>query len=123
MRLDKLHEDNRGIISLLTEDMPWPEVSVFTTKAGYSRGGCVHHQNDEFTMVIAGEVLYRIGDEYKILKAGDSYKIPKSSPHYFISITESIVLEFGATPSEKQVKHKEFRKIVNNINQKYKEEL
>jgi len=33
-----------------------------------------------------------------------------------VSLSDSIVMEFGATPEEKKEKHPEFRKIVDEIN-------
>ena len=42
--------------------------------------------------------------------------IPRNTPHYFIALEDSIILEWGATPEEKINKHKEFRKMVDDIN-------
>ncbi len=116
MRLEEIHADARGKINLLTGDMKLDEITVFTTNAGYARGGCIHEINDEYTVIIEGEVLYCIGDKYSILKKGDSCIIPKLTPHYFLSITDSIVLEWGAIPIEKLKKHAKYRQIVDNIN-------
>ena len=117
MKLTKIHEDDRGTISLLTEDMKWDEVTIFHTKAGRARGGCIHNINDEFNSIIEGEIIYKVGKQTYHLKTGDSCFIPAGKPHYFMSITDSIVLEWGATPAEKKEKHKEFRLVVDQINQ------
>ncbi len=116
MELEKLHEDNRGSISLLTGDMKWDEVTIFHTEAEYARGGCIHRNSDEYTCVIEGEVIYQIGTKTIELKTGESYMIPKNTPHYFWSVINSIVIEWGAKPEEKKQKHLEFRKIVDLIN-------
>jgi len=118
MKLNTIHSDARGAISLLTEDMKYPEVTVFHTKKGFARGGCIHDLSDEYTCVIEGEVEYRIGDKVLKMKDGESAIITRNTPHYYVSLTDSIVLEWGATPAEKQNKHLEFRAIVDEINAK-----
>ena len=116
MKFKELHADARGKINILTEDMKLDEVTVFTTKAGYARGGCIHEINDEYTVIVEGEVMYRIGEKYTIVTKGESLIIPKNTPHYFISITDSVVLEWGATPEEKKKKHAKYRQIVTDFN-------
>ena len=116
MKLNEIYTDFRGKIMTLTEDMSFPEVTIFTTKAGVARGGCIHSKNDEYTCVIEGEVEYVIGEEKIKLLVGENALIPKNTAHYYTSLTDSIVLEWGATPAEKQTKHIEFRKIVDQIN-------
>ena len=118
MKLTELHQDERGSIKILTEEpLTVPEVTVFETKAGYARGGCVHNMSDEYTTIIEGTVKYNIrGREFRLQK-GDSAKIPKNHPHYFISVTDSIVLEWGATPEEKANKDMTTRVLVDRINQ------
>jgi len=116
VKLNTIHTDSRGSISLLTEEMKYPEVTVFHTNEGFARGGCIHELSDEYTCVIEGEVEYRIGDKTLRMKDGESAVIPRNTPHYYASITDSIVLEWGATPAEKQKKHAEFRAIVDAIN-------
>jgi len=117
MKLDTIHEDFRGKIASLTEDMKWEEVTIFHTKKDKARGGCIHKINDEYTCVIEGSVKYFIGDEIIYLNTGDSWVIPKDTPHYFISLTDSTILEWGATIEEKKDKHILFREEVNSINE------
>jgi len=117
MKFHEIHKDSRGSINILTEDMALDEVTVFTTRKGFARGGCIHNINDEYTCVVEGEVEYCIGDETQNLKMGESLIIPKGTPHYFVSLTDSIVLEWGASPAEKMEKHAEFRRIVEKINE------
>ena len=127
MKLDKLHGDDRGEIYLLTGFKEYPEVTMFTTKEGYARGGCIHNVHDEYCCVLEGEIEYHLidnsGDDmfghasFK-LKVGQTITIPKGTPHYFLSKTDSVVLEWGATPEEKKEKHQFMRKIVDDINGK-----
>jgi mannose-6-phosphate isomerase-like protein (cupin superfamily) len=117
VKLDLIHQDKRGSVSSITDDaLGHPEVTVFTTNAGFARGGCIHNISDEYCTVISGQVEYVIGDELHVLTDGMSVKIPKGTPHYFISWGSSVVLEWGATIAEKQEKHAEFRQIVDRIN-------
>ena len=117
MKLDLIHQDKRGcILSLISDKLPYPEITVFETNAGFARGGCIHNISDEYCTVIAGQVEYVIGDELHVLSDGMSIKIPKGTPHYFISWGSSVVLEWGATVAEKKEKHAEFRQIVDRIN-------
>ena len=117
MKLNLIHQDSRGqILSLKSDNLPFDEVTIFETNAGFARGGCVHNLNDEYCTVIAGQIEYVIGDELHILSEGMSIMIPKGTPHYFTSWGYSMVLEWGATVSEKQHKFPDFRQIVDRIN-------
>lgn len=120
MKLFKVNEDKRGQIYTLAGFKTFPEVAMLITKKGYSRGGCVHNIHDEFVTVLEGEVYYYVGEERKFLKLqqGDNITIPKATPHYLYSVTDSTILEWGATLEEKNTKHKEFREIVNKINER-----
>lgn len=117
MELQTIHTDKRGSVNLLLGDLrQFKEVTVFVTKAGYARGGCIHNINDEVCCVIEGSILYIVGDNQLCLGVGDIVRIPKSTPHYFLSETDSVVLEWGATPEEKKEKHHEYRAVVDRIN-------
>lgn len=118
MKLNDIFSDFRGKIMTLTGDMTFPEVTIFTTKAGKARGGCIHTESDEYTCVIEGEVEYIIGDKRIYLSTGQNVLIPKNTPHYYISKTDSIVLEWGANPEEKANKHAQTRKIVDEYNKR-----
>jgi hypothetical protein len=122
MKLIKIHEDLRGSIHIVEGLYKYPEVTIFQTIAGFARGGCIHNINDEYCSVIEGEILYCIGDlnNHKTLKTGETVCIPKSTPHYFLSITNSTVLEWGANPEEKKEKHPFFRQVVDYINEESK---
>ena len=107
MKLTKVHEDFRGYTYILEdENFPFPEITIFFTKAGFARGGCIHRKSDEQFKVLSGEVTTQ-GIEKGF--------IPKGTPHYFISLTDSIVMEWGAGKDE-QEKDPLYRTTVNTIN-------
>ena len=117
MKLEQIHEDSRGKIALLLDAFKnLKEVTVFVTSKGFARGGCVHKFNDEYCTVIEGMVEYRLDSRFIILGPGESLTIQKNTPHYFVALEDSVVLEWGATPKEKQEKDEHFRKIVDEIN-------
>ena len=119
MKLELINSDKRGEINIITELSQFSEVAIFTTKAGFARGGCIHGINCEYVCVLEGVIKYIQGENKveTIMYPGTSIAIPKATPHYFLSITNSTVAEWGATPAEKQFKHKEFRAIVDRLNQ------
>lgn len=109
-----VHSDERGEIYIA----PWKkerDIAIFTTKQGYARGGCIHH-DDEFFVVIAGEVGCTIDDEYRIYKAGMSDCIKKNIPHMTVSLTDSVIMEWGARRDDKNTYHEGYRKKVEMIN-------
>jgi len=124
LQLHKIHEDDRGAIFLIKGDLKeHEEITLFTTKKGLARGGCIHKKNDEHCVVLEGKIIYYIGEAIKsnaglLCDKGDSVLIPKNTPHYFIAFEDSLVMEWGATPEEKLEKHKETREIVEEINEK-----
>ena len=118
MKLNKIHSDKRGDIYTLTELLVFPEITLFKTNKGMARGGCIHNINREFVCVLEGNIRYTTPRQSVELEAGDTYRINSNTPHYFESLTDSLVVEWGATPEEKAVKHPEFRKIVEEINKR-----
>lgn len=117
LKLKQIHKDNRGEIYLLKGSLEeHEEITIFYTKKGFARGGCIHRTNGEFNIVMEGRICYFIGEKEILLTKGNSVKIPSNSPHYFISLTNSLVMEWGCVPEEKIEKYKPFRDIVNNIN-------
>jgi len=117
LKLEKIHEDNRGDIYLLKGDLKeHEEISILTTKKGVARGGCIHRINDEYNVVLEGEIIYYVGEQEFHMKKGDTVKVPKNTPHYFLSLLDSIVAEWGATTEEKKDKYAPLRKIVEKIN-------
>lgn len=117
MNLELIHEDFRGRINRLVEGFKsFSEVTIFETKAGFCRGGCIHRLSDESVTVLEGEIVYVTPEGYFTLGRGENFQIPKNTPHYFLSKTDSVVLEWGPKEEEKKEKHADFRQIVDNIN-------
>jgi hypothetical protein len=116
LTLKEIHSDYRGSIYLLEGIWGYPELTVFFTKAGCARGGCIHPKSDEHCTVISGHIHYVIGKLEYHMQDGDSRMIPKNTPHYFFSHTDSVILEWGAMPEEKKNKDPELRKVVETIN-------
>lgn len=119
LKLKEIHKDDRGEIYIMIGDLKdHKEITFFTTKKGFARGGCIHKINDEFSTVLEGRIQYSVGDNKILAKKGESIKIPRNTPHYFISLTDSLVTEWGCLPEEKIEKHKAFREVVDGINKK-----
>ncbi len=118
LKLIKHHEDFRGEIYLIKGLKKYEEVTMLSTKKGFSRGGCVNRLNDEIHVVIEGSIHFFIGNSGRVMKAGGLVIVPKNMPHYFVSLTDSLVQEWGCIPEEKMERNKQFRKLVNNINKK-----
>ena len=120
LKLSNVHSDSRGSIDVLVgeELTTIPEITIFHTKAGRARGGCIHPESREHLVVIEGEIIYFTDLLQKRLVPGESLTIEPNIPHYFLSITDSVVAEWGPQISEKQDKHEEFRAIVLAINSK-----
>lgn len=117
MKLDTIHTDGRGSINLLLGDLEeHEEVTIFKTNKGYARGGCIHEKSEEYCCIIEGMVEYVVGSTARICRRGDIVYIPKNTPHYYITLENSVVIEWGANPEEKKEKHLETRKIVDEIN-------
>jgi mannose-6-phosphate isomerase-like protein (cupin superfamily) len=119
LKLEKLHEDGRGEIYLILGDLQeHDEITIFTTRKNYARGGCIHKLNNEFCTVLEGKIRYFIGEKEPLeMNAGQTVMIKKNTPHYFVSLEDSIVMEWGATPAEKKEKHLATRKLVDEINE------
>jgi mannose-6-phosphate isomerase-like protein (cupin superfamily) len=124
VHLETIHEDERGTISLLHGFQTYEEATMFTTKDGYARGGCVHLDSDEFLCVLEGSIcfVYGIGSaEVRLqLNAGNTFKIKANTPHYFISSGDSIVMEWGPKVEEKNNRYAPFREKVDIINREHK---
>lgn len=122
MEMKTIHSDDRGDINLIlgSDLCGLDEITIFTTKKGHARGGCIHLNSNEHCCLIAGEVEYFVGDFIFKCKPGDPISIPRNTPHYFVAKTDSVMAEWGASPEEKKNKHLETRKIVDEINEKLK---
>jgi quercetin dioxygenase-like cupin family protein len=117
LEIKKVHEDERGEIYTIPLEKD-KELTILMTNKGYARGGCVHFKNNENCIVVKGKIQYFKGDTNITLTMGDTVYIPKGTPHFYISETDSILMEWGATLKEKDTKHVPFRNIVLDINKK-----
>lgn len=126
--MKKIHEDQRGEIYIITGDIQHEEITLFVTNKGFARGGCIHRINDEFCVVLEGEIRYHrfgmniagidVGEYVVTLNEGDKIMVTHGIPHHFISMTKSVVMEWGPSGEEKKERDSETRKIVDEINQK-----
>ena len=114
--LKQIHSDKRGEIWILDGFASFSECKILKTNKGSARGGCVHTQ-DEYLVVLEGTIGLACGETYYLLNKGDSRKILANTPHYFYSIKDSVVSEWGAS-LEGTTKDPEFLKIVEEINGK-----
>ena len=120
LKFEMIHEDERGEIYLITGALPeGRELTLFTTKKGFARGGCIHKESAEDCIIIKGEIQYFIeGWDPAFMSRGDTCHISSNTPHYFIALTEeTIVMEWGPKPGEKTEKYPEWRETVDGINQ------
>lgn len=117
MILNKIQEDNRGSIFILEGLSDFSELKLIKTNKGYARGGCVHSQNEYF-YILEGKLDLFIGSEiYKNISSGFGIIISAYQPHYIVSLTDSIFMEYGAD-FEGTIKNEEFLQIVKGINEK-----
>ena len=117
MKLLKINEDKRGDIHAIEDErLGYDEVAVFFTKKGMARGGCIHPNSDEFLLVVKGKIHYVAGNTELIMSDGTVVFTPKNTPHYFKALSDCIVMEWGASKSEKGHKDKNYKRIVDEIN-------
>jgi len=113
LKLNRIYEDKRGEIYTIT-DKDDNEITILITRAGKARGGCIH-QEEEHILVLSGYAEYNINDSINYCHKGGGLIIPRDTPHYYISHTDSVILEWGASFNN-TIKDKETRKIVEDIN-------
>ena len=116
MKLDKIHQDERGEIWTLMID--GREHTFLKSNKNSARGGCIHRFSEEHAVVLHGAVEYHVrGRKPRIFKNGEILLIKPNCPHYFIALEDAVVLEWGPSPEEKKEKHKQWRKVVDRINE------
>jgi hypothetical protein len=116
MKLDKIHQDERGEIWTLMID--GIEHTFLKSNKNCARGGCIHRLSREYAVVLQGAVEYHVrGKKPRIYKKGESLSIQPNCPHYFIAIEDSVVMEWGPSPEEKKEKYPQWRKVVDRINE------
>jgi len=59
----------------------------------------IHHHQDEWFFALAGEFVFKVGDETICAKAGDSVLAPRKVPHAFANISETGTLIVGFQPA------------------------
>ncbi|MHA1853885.1 MAG: hypothetical protein ACTSUF_10335 [Candidatus Heimdallarchaeaceae archaeon] len=111
MNSQKTFEDSRGTIRVFYDNDE--ELKVITTYQGKARGGCLH-DCDEVFEVVSGDVLLVAGNSL-CLKAGKSCVIQAFTHHWFISLTDSVVIERirRKSNSRKDEKIRDFIKKIN----------
>jgi len=110
-----IHKDSRGTITCFYID--GVEYTILQTRKGFARGGCIHNVV-EHAAVLQGEVEYHIrGNAAFKVQKGDNVHVQSETPHYFVSLTDSIVLEWNAPPDQKKRKDTEWRSMVEKINE------
>lgn len=116
MKLKNIHRDSRGeTYSVTGENLGVPEIALFFTKENHARGGCIHSRNEYFC-VISGDIVLVMGDDEYLMTKGDAVVINSDTPHYYISKTDSVVIEWNLDPKEKNVKYNNHKEIVDRIN-------
>ncbi len=121
MKIDKIHEDHRGTIEILTGDIrSCHEITIFRTNRGYMRGGCLHPKSKEHLVVIEGKIRYvckvNNAERQVTLDAGESITIGPNVAHYFEALTDCLVIEYGPSAEEKQGRDEDYRKLVEEHN-------
>jgi hypothetical protein len=111
-----IHEDERG--QIICFYLRGKEYTLLTTKRGFARGGCIHNKT-EYAVVLEGIIEYHIKGRtrFTTLSKGENIQVPPETPHYIIAVTDAIMMEWGAPPDQKKRKDKEFRAIVDKINE------
>lgn len=115
MDITKIHEDERGEMYIIPLDDE-KDLLIYTTNAGYARGGGVHTESDEYFVVIQGDVEVYHGDSWHSYHAGQLGFIPRGTPHMMIAATDCLMMEWGAPRSDKNTFDETLRQKVENIN-------
>ena len=117
MEINKIHEDDRRKISLLSGLIDKDrEFTIIHLKKGKAIGGCVH-QEVEHMCLIDGSMFVTIGSVHESLIAGDAREIGPMAPHMFHAKEDCIILEWGVKPEDKGEHDAEMRSEVNEINE------
>ena len=112
MKIETINEDKRGSICEITIDKN--KFLMIRTNANYMRGGDFH-DTIQYQYIILGrlELVYLKDNKEvkKIIKTGDVIKINPHTPHYFKSITYSVMIEYLEGEYSKHY-YKPFRDVV-----------
>jgi len=112
-----VHQDKRG--SIFVEKNGRKELTILNTHKNMARGGCIHTFKEEFT-VISGIVLLFINSVAHLATEDNKpFLIQKNTSHYFIALTDSVVVEESSGVFCCTIYDKKDREIVNKINKLY----
>ena len=98
------YEDERGQITNLLEDLPFPiqHVAFITCKRGAFRGNHVHQEDSHYTYLVSGDMCYtqKEGDmlETVWLEPGDVVFTPAGVPHMMWFADDSVIIAFTTRP-------------------------
>ena len=56
------------------------------------------HPHEQVTYIVAGEILFFLGDERQPLSAGDMVAVPPDAPHHIQVLSDSVLLIDTFTP-------------------------
>jgi len=112
MKIEKIHEDQRGAIYRIL--FSGKEFLLVSTNKGYSRGGDFH-ESMQHDVVLSGKVNYIVRQEGRdnvmTLKSGHIIHIEAGSPHMWTALEDSLIVEWLAGEFEKKY-FDMYRKIV-----------
>jgi len=115
MNYEKIHEDKRGEIYTLKlfNKTYW---HMYTHK-GHARGGDIH-EGKQYNVVVTGKFLVRMiqkeGEKEVIICAGETIVIHKETPHVFIALEDSYMIEWHdhqLPPLEKKRIYQPYREL------------
>ena len=117
--LRKIHSDKRGSIHTITDkSLDGKEITIIHTNKDCARGGCINKNSDEHHIVVKGKIYFGIGGKELVLcKKGDTIIAQANTPHYCISVDDSIFIEFGRKVDENTAIDESMRKVVDKINE------
>lgn len=92
--------DNRGsLVQLIHEG--YRQVNVITSKAGVSRGGHYHKENEEAFYIISGSLKVIVEDQEYIFSAGDFFGIEANDMHRFLFLEDTTLVSMYSNGVEK----------------------
>ena len=118
LNIKKEHEDNRRTIYLLEGVYKdGKECTILEIKKGKALGGCIHNETYEYFYVLKGklQVTGTIGDG--AYSTGSCGAFNKGVPHMVVALEDTIMIEHGIKPSDKNLKDEQMRKEVDRINE------
>ncbi len=115
MKFEEIHEDARGTIHGLWKD--GREYIILFTKKGHIRGGD-YHKTRQYDFVLSGKVEIRykndissVGEVILTLEEGEMITFAPDSPHMFIAMEDTLMIEWLAGDFEKSF-YEQYRRMV-----------